>query len=78
MMNQTFIEVTDKNAGVHEIIDNINTSTNWGEHGELVLVTADGLKINDCEGTRGKRTDNSLLITMPHASVLMHISVSNS
>ncbi len=52
MINQTFIEVTDKmleSTNWHEIVDN-------SEQG-------DGLKIHDFEGSIGNSSDNSILIT---------------
>ena len=54
-LSQTYLEVTEKTARVSDIADHVQNS--WGEDvggDELVLVTADGLRLEDSEGTRGQ------------------------
>ena len=51
MMNQTFMELTEKNARVSDITEYIQNC--WGEQEELIIVTSDGLRVEDCDGTRG-------------------------
>ena len=48
-IGQTFVDVTETNANVYFITDVIQRK--WGR--EYVLVTADGLKIEDASGTQG-------------------------
>ena len=48
-IGQTFIDVTDSTANVHYITDVVQKK--WGS--EYVLVTADGLKLEDSSGTQG-------------------------
>lgn len=47
--NQTFVELTDSTANVHYVTSAVQHT--WGA--EYVMVTADGLKIDDSAGTQG-------------------------
>ena len=51
MMNQTFMELTEKNARVSDITEYIQNC--WGEQEEHIIVIADGLRAEDCDCTRG-------------------------
>ena len=50
-LSQAFIDITDSTANVPFITSVIRSK--WGS--EYVLVTADGLQIEDSSGTQGKR-----------------------
>lgn len=47
--NQTFVDVTEVTANVHYISSVVQR--NWGS--QFVLVTSDGLKLDDSSGTQG-------------------------
>lgn len=49
MEGQTFVDVTEATANVENILNTVQD--NWGDN--YVLVTNDGLEIEDCSGTQG-------------------------
>ena len=51
-ISQTFMDLTEKNARLSDILDYVNAC--WDDQGELSIVTSDGLCLEDSEGTRGQ------------------------
>ena len=47
---QMHLDIAESTANVHHIFREVHQR--WGE--EYVIVTVDGLELEDCEGTRGK------------------------
>lgn len=49
--NQTFVDVTEATANFHYISISLAIQRKWGQ--EYILVTSDGLKLDDSSGTQG-------------------------
>ena len=57
--NQTFVDVTETTANLHYIISTA-IQRKWGP--EYVVVTSDGLKLDDSSGTQGMLSCDNVLI----------------
>lgn len=64
--NQTFVDVTETTANVHYVSSVIQRK--WGP--EYVLVTSDGLKLDDSSGTQGMFSNQTLYVLNTESSVI--------
>ena len=49
------LDISESNANVKHILEEVQQR--WGE--DYMLVTVDGLELEDCEGTQGKQMGGS-------------------
>lgn len=78
---QTFIDLSEATANVHYIASVVQTK--WGH--DYVLVTTDGLRIEDGSGTQGMRdacllhrTDSVCTVNILHSITTIQLQGSNS